>query len=1269
MPVSTLVTSLQDEAPYILEWVAYHRSLGFDRIVVLAHDCGDGSHEILSRLNETGAVSYERTDVPAGSKPRAHALKRAGESHEVRSADFVMVLLPDEFLVVKSAPHRLGALLEVLKDRSADRMVIPRRIFGASGKVTFKDRPVIERFTRSMDVSDLPKTAVRTLFRQAGDLRMSIHFPQPVAGASWIDAGGRALSSEGLTWNGGTWTIHRDLAEIAHYGTKSLDEYLLKLCHGDRLDEEARSRLEAWRRPAQNRATDLDVIANAPRFRPELDRLMADPVLAELHRNAVAARSARLARILAKPQMRKLYGRLAKPGPAVKTPAAPVAPAARPDERAGPAAAGSSGLRIGIMTLPMNRNYGGNLQAFALMQSLRKLGHSPVLLNRRHNPTPDGPAPDETAPNETGDPAQTAQPPLYGGAVGLGKNIPNRAFVEQHLAPISQVFHSSAAMRRQSPRYGFDAVITGSDQVWRPRYAKDALPDFFLGFLDHADRRTRRISYAASFGSEKNEYSPKDRAMAARLLRGFDAVSVREDSAVGMCRKMFGVEARHVLDPTMLLTKEDYIGLLAGKPRSPAAGQLLAYVLDASPGKLELIGKIATSLSIEPRSTNGQPLGLVDTLKTTGGDKSVEGWLAAFRDAAYVATDSFHGVAFSIIFNKPFVAYGNPARGLARFKSLLKLVGLEDRLVVTSEGVTIDAFLRPVDWDRVNERLAVLRAQSLSFLTDALPARSVRDRPAPASQDGTKRIPVLARRALPSGLGAPVQGTDSHPLNVHCTGCGACVSESCGALKMAWSRDGFLEPQATRADIPATAVQVCPFNPAPDSVVEDEDALARLCLPQADRFDPRLGRFVGTYIGYSKVFRPSSSSGGLATYVFEQLLRRGHVDHLFVVGKAPDGQYAYQIVGKETDIRATSKTRYFPVSMERLFELIETTEGRIAVSGVACFIKAIRLKQHYHPELKDKIPFLSGIICGGLKSRFYTDFLAQSTGIKGPYRDTEYRLKNPKSLSSDYSFAATDRRGKERRVRMQKLGDMWGTGLFKSRACDFCTDVMTELADISLGDAWLPEYKQDGMGNSVIVTRTPLADRIVREGIESGALQVAEVAPGMAARTQSGGFNHKQKGVRIRLLMERLGGGSRALPFVRPRVLSDSPIAEIFVQLLRERTRAKSHRVWQQTGDAQIFLHRMRPTLRQLKAVTLARKHNGKIQTAALNALRDPSARVTADADIAAIRPVLRWVRDRLRDGRIDESVVTAALPDLPATGPKQTGKPASRQTEALKSG
>lgn len=308
MVVSTVVTSMKDEAPYILEWVAYHMSIGFDRIVVLANDCTDGTHEMLSRLQEKGHISYYENPVPLGKKPHSLALKRANATQEVKSSDYVMVLDADEFLVVKNEPHNVGSLIKQLDESSAEIMVVPWRIFGSSENFEYKDVPVLERFKASKDVSSNPKAGVKSFFKRDDRLRLAIHFPKKVMqngkslpGADelkWIDPDGNHLKPKTLTWNGGKNTIHRTQAEVAHFMIKSLDEYLLKIFRGDGLMNSNRHGVNYWSSADSNEVTDLEVLSCAPHFLSVLAELRRDQVLVKLHNKAVEDRMARLKSIL-----------------------------------------------------------------------------------------------------------------------------------------------------------------------------------------------------------------------------------------------------------------------------------------------------------------------------------------------------------------------------------------------------------------------------------------------------------------------------------------------------------------------------------------------------------------------------------------------------------------------------------------------------------------------------------------------------------------------------------------------------------------------------------------------------------------------------------------------------------------------------------------------------------------------------------------------------------------------------------------------------------
>lgn len=398
-----------------------------------------------------------------------------------------------------------------------------------------------------------------------------------------------------------------------------------------------------------------------------------------------------------------------------------------------------------------------------------------------------------------------------------------------------------------------------------------------------------------------------------------------------------------------------------------------------------------------------------------------------------------------------------------------------------------------------------------------------------------------------------------------CTGCGVCISESVSS-KMIWDDNGFMVPDVTHP-FSETAIKLCPFNPSPDKAVQDEDQLADIFLKNSGKYDDRIGRYENTYVGYANEHRNNSSSGGLATFVFEQLLKQHIVDHLFIV-KEINGSYQYQWFEDAAHISQISKTRYIPVTLENLFKEIDSKPGKVAVSGVACFVKAIRLKQYYNPQYKDKIPFIVGIICGGLKSRFFTDYLAQKSGIDGDYSQQEYRIKDPNSTASDYSFGAFDRDKEFHQMKMKQVGDMWGSGLFKSNACDFCDDVTTELADISLGDAWLNPYNQDGKGTSVIVTRTKSADQLVLQGIANKELSVEELSEERFKMSQQGSFKHRQLGMQYR--MKKLSKHKITL-IKRSRYLQWIPFEYAIVQKQRMKLRAKSIAIWKAMKNVSIF--------------------------------------------------------------------------------------------------
>lgn len=363
--------------------------------------------------------------------------------------------------------------------------------------------------------------------------------------------------------------------------------------------------------------------------------------------------------------------------------------------------------RIGILTLPLRDNYGGILQAVALAQFLKAEGHEVVLLDR-----------------------QPWMPRSHRLAAPLLRRLPfqdikkirsryqvravHMPFISRWIGPDRPELYSTDEMAKAVRRHRLSAVVVGSDQVWRPNYMPSEDPaEYFLGFSMPQD--VRRIAYAASFGVDVWEF-PDLTDRISTCLRQFDAVSVREDTGVTLCRQLFGREqCTHVLDPTMLVDPEIYMRMAAPAREQTRTGRLLwRYTLDASPEQ--------TATAEAARAMLG-PDCAVRGIELTGGQQSflVHDWLHAFMKADFVVTDSFHGMVFSILFNKEFIATPNYSRGATRFTSLLKMLGLSDRLAERGDVEAARALAsQPIDYGRVNQQIDRLRTTSRDFLRTAL---------------------------------------------------------------------------------------------------------------------------------------------------------------------------------------------------------------------------------------------------------------------------------------------------------------------------------------------------------------------------------------------------------------------------------------------------------------------------------------------------------------------------------------------------------------------
>ena len=383
-------------------------------------------------------------------------------------------------------------------------------------------------------------------------------------------------------------------------------------------------------------------------------------------------------------------------------------------------------MKIGILTQRLHSNYGGLLQNYALHKVLKDNGHTALTIDWKP-----GSRNLKWYLSVGGLYILHAILPSMFEKPSLGYTLTKeedaiitkhmRYFREKYL-PHTRIMKSSKDFKKCHKEYAFEGYVVGSDQCWRPCY-NAFLSSMFLDFVQ--DKQVKRIAYAASFGTDKWEFTPQQTAVCVPLAKKFDMVSVREDSGVKLCKEHLGVDAVHVLDPTMLLTKEEYIQLIEKEKEPKSNGTLFNYILDPDARKSAFIQKVAKAKGL--KAFQVLPKYQTETRTKDDVKKRIEDcvfpgvttWLRAFMDAEMTIVDSFHGMVFSIIFNKPFWAIGNVSRGMSRFTSLLKMFHLEDRLLDADNLDDVD-FSKPIDWTKVNGILEEKREECKSLLLDIL---------------------------------------------------------------------------------------------------------------------------------------------------------------------------------------------------------------------------------------------------------------------------------------------------------------------------------------------------------------------------------------------------------------------------------------------------------------------------------------------------------------------------------------------------------------------
>ncbi len=361
-------------------------------------------------------------------------------------------------------------------------------------------------------------------------------------------------------------------------------------------------------------------------------------------------------------------------------------------------------MKVGIATFQWSDNYGAVLQVYALQSYLEKKGHLVQIIDFR-------PKPSVSVMKKIL--AKTPQ-----GCIrkweAYYKEVLFENFRNKCLKRTSKTFSFVQELKSLADKY--DLMITGSDQVWNPRWISQYEGLKELYFLSFAGKNTKRISYAASFGhAETSTMEKRWQKIIGENLEKFDAISVREASGVGIVRGLSGrTDAAHVVDPTLLLSRDDYNRLVGQANYSEAYA--FSYILHGLDRDVEnVLQGLSDTLDLTILKCN---------IKKTGIHKcytlpSPVCWLNRIKNADFMVTNSFHGVVFCLIFHTPFIALlieGEMGAMNARIVDLLKAVGLEHWVFFTRDSVSQGLFQKERNWRKVDQKISLLRSNSIRFL-------------------------------------------------------------------------------------------------------------------------------------------------------------------------------------------------------------------------------------------------------------------------------------------------------------------------------------------------------------------------------------------------------------------------------------------------------------------------------------------------------------------------------------------------------------------------
>lgn len=693
-------------------------------------------------------------------------------------------------------------------------------------------------------------------------------------------------------------------------------------------------------------------------------------------------------------------------------------------------------MKTGLVTFYHIHHYGAALQAAATERAVETLGHECEIIDYFVN--------QDNAlfrrPTGLGSAAADAHTALHYQALKT-RYERFEQFSRDHLRISAHRYLSAAELRQAQLPY--DAILSGSDQIWNPKIFPNGHfdPVFFGAFSDR-----RKIAYAPSFGIPK---VPEDMEQELRSYLGaFSHLSVRERQGQAIVTEVTGQTVPVVLDPTLLLTAEQWSAAASrhmvaqgGRQALTPQGYILCYCINRPGALAPYIQEFARRSGLPVVQLCGIRQKVHPKARCIL-DAGPAEFLELFENAAFVFTNSFHGTVFSTQFRVPFFTAVSPAEladpESSRTFSLLSRLGLSDRIV--GQGST-DALETPVDWDAVEPRLLSARAASLEYLRAALENRPFAPEPeaAPPAAASTDQPPRLADRG-------------------RCTGCTACAA-GCpkDAITMVRDSEGFSYPAV---DLNACihcgrCTAICPM-------LRQREPMPLPAAFAAWNADDQIRRH--------------STSGGAFTALAEYILEGGGV----VYGAALDGKQHLRHVAcfRKEDLWRLRGAKYVQSDLGQTFrEIREALKKRpVLFSGTPCQVDGLYRFLGGKPENLTTCD----LVCHGVPSPgVWEDMVRSMERRKGKaIQSVRFRDKVTGWKDSHLTLIYGDGTVDSAPLFATEYGRAFGRALFLRPCCHRCAYTnLNRPGDFTLGDFWglgpdeLPEQQTRGV--SLLLVNSP----------------------------------------------------------------------------------------------------------------------------------------------------------------------------------------------------